>query len=596
MTQTYPVQPLLWPRADVCTETELYYHSSQVFSVKDIPDGGITLETGETADFTTWFNAFPLSKWRKYTSVEEIGLRLCGNGKIMLRILTWDYSNGNAVAHVVLEKNYDLSSDDVEVILPHMDGILCGFCVQALEDMVHITGGEWFVNRSSSGPASIGLALNICTRRREKFIKRNLQLIAGAVLNDPKSPMHGALRVYITDNAKTLTDEDVNFENVTLNGQDGFGSAGGFARGQLAILNDAEQYGLTHLIYMDDDILFDPAVVERTWWFLRFLQPKWHGCVVGGALLDLHAPAIQHESGAKWQAGHMAGVKPALDLRDIRCVLLNEIEEKVECQGWWYSCVPLSAGLPLPLYFHLDDVEHGLRQPGFIYLNGIGVWHEEFDHKYSAAVEYYDFRNMLIVNSVHCPQYGAKQAKKDLAKLVINRLLCYRYREAELVMQAVDDFCRGMDHVLSLDSAAHDDTLIQQGYQTQPLGELPTELDMGEYNRSQVLPPQRLRILKAMFALLHSETEYAFVPMFHPLRIACSKGRKVLNIDLYNERFFITEKNFFKIFSGVLALKKHQSALGRCYSAVSVQWRQKAAELTTVDFWSDHLGLNSLGG
>lgn len=597
MTQTYPVQPLLWPCAGICTETGLYYHKDQLFSVQDIPTGGITLETGEIADFTSWFNAFPMAKWRKYTFVEEIGLRLRGNGEILLRILIWDYSNGNAVAHTVLEKNYNLSVDDVEIILPHMDGILCGFCIQAREDLVHITGGEWFVNKSSFEPVPVGLALNICTRKREKFVKRNLQILADAVLDNPKSQLHGFLRVYITDNAQTLTKVEVDFENVVLNGQNGFGSAGGFARGQLAILKDAEQYGLTHLIYMDDDILFDPSVVERTWWFLRFMQPKWHDYVVGGALLNLHNPAIQHESGAMWQAGRIASVKHALDLRDIRCVLLNEIEEKVEYQGWWYSCVPLSAGLPLPLYFHRDDVEHGLRQPGFIYLNGIGVWHDEFDHKYSAAMEYYDFRNMLIVNSVRCLQYGVKQAKKDLTKLVINRLLCYRYREAELVLQAVDDFCRGMDYVLSLDSAAHDDTLIQQGYKTQPLGELPVELDMAEYNQSQVLPPrQRFRIIKMVAALLHSKTEYVFVPMYRPLRIACAKGRKVLNIDLYNERFFVTEKNIQQIISWAFALKKRQAALGRYYRAVSEQWRQNADKLTTVDFWSNHLGLHSLGG
>ncbi|MEI3199181.1 MAG: hypothetical protein V8S12_01795 [Lachnospiraceae bacterium] len=67
---------------------------------------------------------------------------------------------------------------------------------------------------------------------------------------------------------------------------------------------------------------------------------------------------------------------------------MNEQELATEYTGWWYTCIPLRCidndNLPLPIFIHRDDVEYGLRvgKKKFIFLNGIGVWHEAFEKKW----------------------------------------------------------------------------------------------------------------------------------------------------------------------------------------------------------------------
>ncbi len=63
--------------------------------------------------------------------------------------------------------------------------------------------------------------------------------------------------------------------------------------------------------------------------------------------------------------------------------------------------------LPMPIFIRGDDLEYGLRNmKTLILMNGICVWHEPFENKYSSFLEYYIMRNQLIDNSFHCQWYG----------------------------------------------------------------------------------------------------------------------------------------------------------------------------------------------
>ncbi|RAZ20198.1 glycosyltransferase family 2 protein, partial [Klebsiella oxytoca] len=63
--------------------------------------------------------------------------------------------------------------------------------------------------------------------------------------------------------------------------------------------------------------------------------------------------------------------------------------------------------LPLPIFIRGDDLEYGLRNmKTLILMNGICVWHEPFENKYSSFLAYYVIRNRLIDNAYHFPWWG----------------------------------------------------------------------------------------------------------------------------------------------------------------------------------------------
>ena len=98
-------------------------------------------------------------------------------------------------------------------------------------------------------------------------------------------------------------------------------------------------------------------------------------------------------------------MKAGLELESCEACLLNEVEESAEYNAWWYCCFPLEIvteeNLPLPLFIRGDDVEYGIRNmKQLILMNGICVWHEPFENKYSSFLEYYIIRNQLITNAL----------------------------------------------------------------------------------------------------------------------------------------------------------------------------------------------------
>ena len=99
-------------------------------------------------------------------------------------------------------------------------------------------------------------------------------------------------------------------------------------------------------------------------------------------------------------SGNLIGRKIGLDLRTLDACLDNEFEEKCDYNAWWYCTIPMqyvrSDNLPLPIFIRGDDVEYGLRNmKNLILMNGICVWHEPFEFKYSSSMYYYIFRNTL---------------------------------------------------------------------------------------------------------------------------------------------------------------------------------------------------------
>lgn len=109
-----------------------------------------------------------------------------------------------------------------------------------------------------------------------------------------------------------------------------------------------------------------------------------------------------------------------MDLRKRDALLRNTESQNWDYGGWWCCCIPVSAirekGLPLPVFIHRDDIEYGIRMGKLMTLNGIGVWHEAVTKKLPQIGEYYDIRNMAILNAIHYDDWDKRQWKKFLVK------------------------------------------------------------------------------------------------------------------------------------------------------------------------------------
>ena len=88
-----------------------------------------------------------------------------------------------------------------------------------------------------------------------------------------------------------------------------------------------------------------------------------------------------------------------------------------------------------------DDIEYGLRGiKTLIVINGIGVWHENFNYKYIGQYEYFSKRNELIVNSRFPRKKGLMANFIKYVKGVSKALVEQRYFTIDLIDRAYMDF------------------------------------------------------------------------------------------------------------------------------------------------------------
>ena len=172
--------------------------------------------------------------------------------------------------------------------------------------------------------------------------------------------------------------------------------------------NDAGA-GFTHILLMDDDIIFDPESIFRTFSMLSLLKPEYSDAFVGGAMFRIDKQYLQHASGEYWHGDRcesfITTYNSGRDMRRLLDIAENDNFTDANYQAWWFCAIPMSTcrrdNLPLPFFIKSDDIEYSIRNlKHLILLNGINVWHESFESKYSASNEYYTVRNYLITSSV----------------------------------------------------------------------------------------------------------------------------------------------------------------------------------------------------
>ena len=384
------LQSILLPEQNICTVSELYFHNS-----------------GEEICFDGYFNQFQIGKWKRYTDITQLALTFQAYGYQSFQI----YHNRTCIQTIPLTST---TLQNYEIAFPwddYSDGVFWFSLIP--NNQINTPTCSGFYTGICTNPQHVAFGLDICTFQREAELLRSLQLLHQKIFTNHTLQVSEHIHVYVVDNGNTLHEHpefqqylSETHDPVSILKNQNSGGAGGFTRGMLEIMHDKVHKNLTHIVLMDDDALPNPDTFVRMYAFLCARKTEWKDITVGSAILTEDEPYLLYACGESWKKCLPVNPNHYTDLRDFsntcRDSLLTTSSERQLYSGWWCCCYSLTVvredNLPIPLFIHHDDIEYGLRnaQYGIVFLNGVSVWHRNFDKFFTPSNLYYDIRNIFI--------------------------------------------------------------------------------------------------------------------------------------------------------------------------------------------------------
>ena len=598
------LQNIIFPSIKNCTEEKLYFRKGKSEKIDfDLESGIMTLKKGAEISFDTYFNGFSIEKWFKYTKIDNVTLKLRVKGNFAISLLyKEEMAVGQIMSQVVHSLRYDTKGKVEEITIPLDCSKTMGmyaFSCKALADNSEIYGGEWYTDMDQV--SEVKVAIIICTFRREHYVYKNMGILNDAFFENENSDLKNKLMVYISDNGRSLDVDALNSENIKVFPNKNAGGAGGFTRGLIEVWKEKDQSKATHALLMDDDVIIQPESIYRTYAIWTLIKDEYRESFIGGGVLNLDRPWIQIESGAYWNTGKVQSRKGGLNLRKVQSCLRNEVYEHVDYQGWWYCSFSLTHvredNLPLPLFIKVDDVEYGIRNmKHLILLNGICVWHEPFEYKNMSSFYYYWYRNWLINNAV-CGSISSNARKifwKEIQARVIQELFTLKYKNAELLLDAVEDFLKGIDWFKKQDPEDLNQQIMNRGYRLSPIEELEVPFNQLQYRairasvEGKIHRQWRKSILNGIFLNIRGD---AIVPTVNPHIYYMYKKNRALHYDYSTKKGFVTTKDNKEFIRIVKKLFRINSQFKRQYEKASKEYYSRGKELMELRFWESYLGV-----
>ena len=416
------------------------------------------------------------------------------------------------------------------------------------------------------------------------------------IIDNPDSSLYKNLEVLIADNGRTLDADRLQTTNVHIYPNRNLGGAGGFTRCLMEILEHNDRFGITHILFMDDDVLIEPEAIVRTYLFLNLLKDQYKDAFIGGAMLRTDQPYIQTESGALWNGGAWKPLKSGLDMRRLENCLHSEQEEPAEYAGWWYCCFPASLvneqNLPLPLFIRCDDIEYGLRNlTDLILLGGICVWHEPSEHKYTSYLEYYAARNQLITNALHCQWYGIRHIERTILSRCVQEIMLYRYKNAKLYLQGILDFLKGPAWLSAQDAEALHKRILALGYKAVPVDNMQPFFGTNFSQEETSSHTRRLRRFLTFNGLFLPAKGNACVPAAQAKTAQSYRKKELLHYNEKSRTGFVTRRSVGMSVKYICKMLWVMALTALRYKKIRKKYSQEGQVLKTSDFWRRYLGL-----
>ena len=430
-----------------------------------------TLEIGAESEvsFATYFNAFPASYWRRWSTLESVVLRveLTGSARV-------DVYRSKATGSRITVSGAEASSADAgepavtefEIGLdPFEDGGWIWFDITT-DSSVTVHSAGWYAPQQAPGRANV--AIGIPTFNRPSDCVNALAALTSDPLVDQVISA-----VIVSDQGNDKAVDHPGFaaaagplgNRLVIHNQPNLGGSGGYSRVMYEALKntDCEQ-----ILFMDDDIRVEPDSILRALAFSRFAKKP---TLVGGQMLNLQEPSHLHVMGEMVDSENFmwtGAVNTEYDHNFAKYPLNDEEHERsrllhrridVDYNGWWMCMIPRRVaeelGQPLPLFIKWDDSEYGLRagEHGYptVTLPGAAIWHMAWSDKDDAIdwQAYFHLRNRLVVAAIHWDG-NIRGLLASHLKATFKHLLCLEYSTVAIQNKAMDDFLAGPEHIFSI--------------------------------------------------------------------------------------------------------------------------------------------------
>lgn len=617
------LQNIIWPKKGVCTEEKLYFHANVIDEdfnidrdenhkksnmnyvnyqrISEIKGGGLSLDRFGKVAFDTYFNGLSIEKWKKYTIVNQVSATVEIEGHFLITLCSKIFLHGEVIKKELAREEFNASKKTrYSLSFENADKGMLYFEIESLEDGSVFYGGYYEDTAITEAVRQPKIGIDICTFKREKFIENNISLLNKNIFNNNNSNLKDKLEVFISDNGKTLDIDKLSNEHIHIVQNKNTGGAGGFTRGLMEILKDDNKYGITHALLMDDDIIIDTESIEKTYTILSILKDEYEDAFIGGAMLRNDKQNMQVESGASWNAGELVSNKSNLNMNVTWDCLMNEIEEYTEFNAWWYCCFPMKVvseeNLPLPIFIRGDDLEYGLRNmKNLILMNGICVWHEPFENKYSSFLEYYIIRNRLIDNTFHFPGWGKKELKKAVWEQWKGEVKRYRYKNVYLHTRGVSDYLRGTKFLLNTDGEQLHQEIMAAGYKAVPVSEISEPFHYKDYQASRTMKKNPIHdiIRRLTFnGYLLPAGRTRTVSMAQSTAYNVWRAKKVVYYDVTANKAFECERNYKQLVLTFLLVLGLNIQIDLKYDKAKKDYQKNGYKLKNIKFWKRYLGLD----
>ncbi len=413
----------------------------------------VRLAAGDVAQFDTYFNAFGVGKWLRHTTVRNLAVAVETHGHVRLEVVHDQVDRQPFV--VAADEFCTTAPTEHELGLPPLDELGGGSMfvrVTCLDGFAGVHGGEWRTTDPPVRDARLGVV--ITTFNRPLHVRANIDHLVRAFGEVPE--LADRIDVVVVDNGRNLDLGTVAGSRITVLPNPNTGGAGGFARGLMHFRSSGD---VSHVLFMDDDVNFDPEIVFRTLQVLTFATSS--NLCVAGAMLDRDTPNELFEAGARYLGTSLnpnRAIGQGTNVEDWRNLLVAECErDPIDYGAWWFFAfgIGLTRDNPVPTFLRGDDVLWGLLHAGAdtVTFNGIGLWHDGFERKNGPLAWFYETRNFALANVLAVPGYHWWHLFFRYLNLCARSLFSLKYASAANITFGMQEFLRGPEHWLALDQA-----------------------------------------------------------------------------------------------------------------------------------------------
>lgn len=601
------LQKLVLPKEGVCDKQDLYYRRIGIPEPTDLQVGGTKLKKHNRIVFDTYFNSFSLLKWSTYTDVaKSVYLDITILGKFKVTLIHAYCEGGGIVKYEEIEEKEILSKEKKTFELEFYTNNPFGFLAYKLECLEDnsIFYDSAYTTYTDIEPRYIKIGIGICTFKRESYVYNNIKHLNEYIFSNPE--LKDKLEVFISDNAGTLNDDVLKNPKVHVFQNKNAGGSGGFARCMIeAYKANKKGAKLSHVLLMDDDIVFDPESIIRTIQILKYCKEKYKDSFVGGAMFNITHQNIQHASGEYFHSercmSFITTYNNNRDLYDVKNIIENEHFTDANYQAWWFCAFPIENiredNLSLPFFIKSDDIEFSVRNAkNIILMNGINVWHEAFDSKYSASNEYYTVRNYLVTASIHNAPITVNNVLELLDVYTKYDITNYKYREAELMFLAFRDYLAGVDHFLNIDISEYHKKIMSGGYKMVPVSELPVQFSESQYYEDirDKAPDTKFKkfLHKLTFnGLFLKPKGFAVLGMWGGSFEQTYRKEFLVRYEPKTKKGFILRRDKKRALKVFREYKKIRRLIKRKFVKAYNEFNTRASELYNIDVWNKQLDL-----